>query len=201
MFDRRQFFGLTGGAAALALIPDTTLSRTVTADEVFRDKDAPALGNPEGDVTVAEYFDYQCSWCKKIHPDVMDVIAQDGNVRLLMKDWPVFGEVSVFAAQVALGAAQMGQYRTVVDTLMGMTGRLTPDSVTAAVEKQGIAMDDVAAAIRAHNEAISGLLTRNWNQATAFGFRGTPSFVIGTTSYPGVLDKKKLREAIAAARG
>ena len=201
MFDRRQFFGLTGGAAALALIPETALSRTLTPEEVYRDKDAPLLGNPDGDVTVAEYFDYQCSWCKKIHPDVMDVIEEDGNVRLMMKDWPVFGEVSVFAAQVALGAAQMGRYRSVVDTLLGMSGRLTPDSVSAAVEKQGIAMDDVAAAVRAHNDTISGLLTRNWNQATAFGFRGTPSFAIGTTTYPGVLDKGKLREAIAAARG
>lgn len=201
MFDRRTFLGLTGGFAATAMSPAIAAAQDISPEAVFRDSDAPVLGNPDGDVTVAEYFDYQCSWCKKIHPDVMDVVAEDGNVRLVMKDWPVFGEVSVFAAQVALGAARIGKYRLAVDTMMGLRGRITPDTVTAAMEDNGVAMDDIAVAVRAHNDAISGLLTRNWNQATAFGFAGTPSFVIGKATYPGVLDKKKLREAIARARG
>jgi protein-disulfide isomerase len=201
MFERRQFLALGGGFAALVLAPAGTRAQDVTAKAVFGDKEATVLGNPQGDVSIAEYFDYQCSWCKKIHPDVMDVVEEDGKVRLLMKDWPVFGEVSIFAAQLALGAARIGKYRTVVDTLLALPGRLTPETASAAVEDQGISMDEIAEAVRTHNDAISGLLTRNWEQATAFGFRGTPSFAIGTTTYPGVLDKGKLREAIAAARG
>ena len=98
MYDRRHFLGLSGSAAALAFLPRTAGAKTLTPEEVFEDADAPILGNPDGDVTIAEFFDYQCSWCKKIHPDVMDVVAEDGNVRLMMKDWPVFGEASVFAA-------------------------------------------------------------------------------------------------------
>ncbi len=201
MFDRRQVLALGGGVAALMLSPAGARAQDVTAKAVFRDEDAPVLGNPDGDVSIAEYFDYQCSWCKKIHPDVMDVVEDDGKVRLLMKDWPVFGEVSVFAAQLALGAARIDKYRTVVDTLLGLQGRLTPETASAAVEKAGIPMEKIARAVNTHNDAISGLLTRNWEQATAFGFRGTPSFAIGTTTYPGVLDKGRLREAIARARG
>ena len=201
MYDRRHFLGLSGSAAALAFLPRTAGAKTLTPEEVFEDADAPILGNPDGDVTIAEFFDYQCSWCKKIHPDVMDVVAEDGNVRLMMKDWPVFGEASVFAAQVALGAAQFGKYRTVMDTLLGMSGRLSLETVSEAVEHRGIAMDDIAAAVRANNDKISGLLTRNWHQAEAFGFTGTPSFGIGTTTYRGALNKKALREAIAKARG
>ena len=201
MFDRRTFLGLTGGFAATAMSPAIAAAQDISPEAVFRDSDAPVLGNPDGDVTVVEYFDYQCCWCKKIHPDVMDVVEDDGKVRLLMKDWPVFGEVSVFAAQLALGAARIGKYRTVVDTLLGLQGRLTPETASAAVEKAGISMEEIARAVNTHNDAISGLLTRNWEQATAFGFRGTPSFAIGTTTYPGVLDKGRLREAIARARG
>ncbi|MGO8610641.1 thioredoxin domain-containing protein [Rhizobium ruizarguesonis] len=109
MIDRRRLLSVAASAAILAVVaPRTGSTQQLTRDDVFRDPDTPVLGNPNGDVTVVEFFDYQCPYCKKSHPDVKSVVAEDGNVRLIMKDWPVFGDASVFAAQAVLGANEIG---------------------------------------------------------------------------------------------
>ncbi|MCP8895148.1 DsbA family protein [Shinella daejeonensis] len=172
----------------------------LTQKEVFFDKDAPVLGNPKGDVTVVEFFDYQCPYCKKAHPAIRKAVEADGNVRLVLKDWPIFGDTSIFAAQAVLGAAQIGKYETAMEALMKTKGRLTHEEIESSLAGAGLSMTEIAAAVNKHNDRISGLLDRNYNQALAFNFSGTPSFVIGSTLYPGVLDEKGLRAAIAKAR-
>ena len=82
-------------AAALGEGFDDTLSR----DAVLRDPEIPALGNPQGDLTVVEYFDYQCPYCKKVAPEIAQVVRDDGKIRLVLKDWPIFGAVSKSAAR------------------------------------------------------------------------------------------------------
>ncbi|QGG92013.1 thioredoxin domain-containing protein [Agrobacterium sp. MA01] len=172
----------------------------LTKDEVFNDKDAPFLGNPKGDVTVVEFFDYQCPYCKKAHPMVKKVIERDGNVKLVMKDWPIFGDASIFAAQAVLGAAQIGKYEIAMGALMKTKGKLTHDDIESTLTAAGLSMDEIAVAVNKHVEKISGLLDRNYAQATAFNFAGTPAYVIGWSLYPGVLDEKGLVDAIARAR-
>ena len=78
-------------------IGDEGLSR----DSVLRDPEIPALGNPNGDVTIVEYFDYQCPYCKKVDPELMRVAQEDGKVRVVFKDWPIFGGASTYAAKMA----------------------------------------------------------------------------------------------------
>jgi protein-disulfide isomerase len=202
MLTRRNLINATLGTVALStLMPRLSFAQDVTKEEIYFDKDAPVLGNPKGDVTLVEFFDYQCPYCKKSHPTVKKLVEEDGNIRLVLKDWPVFGGASIFAAQAVLGAAQIGQYEKAMEALMRTSGKLTEEVVEKALTGAGLKMKEIAAAVNKHNGKISGLLDRNYSQALALNFVGTPSFVIGSHLYPGVLDEKGLKEAIATARG
>jgi len=173
--------------------------RQLTPDAVFYDPDAPVLGNPEGDVSIAEYFDYQCPYCKAGHPDLMDVVTTDGNVRLVLKDWPILSAASIYASQLGLGAVDLGVYDAVNHALMQTTGRLSEDVVDTAVATV-VEPEAALQAYRDNRSTWDALLMRNQQQAAAFGFGGTPAFVIGTTIYAGGLDRQALEDAIAAAR-
>lgn len=202
MLTRRNMINATLGTAALStLVPRLSFAQDVTKEEIYFDKDAPVLGNPKGDVTLVEFFDYQCPYCKKSHPMVKKLVEEDGNIRLVLKDWPVFGGASIFAAQAVLGAAQIGHYEKAMEALMRTSGKLTEEVVESSLTGAGLKMKEIAAAVNKHNGKISGLLDRNYNQAVALNFVGTPSFVIGSHLYPGVLDEKGLKEAVAMARG
>jgi protein-disulfide isomerase len=175
-------------------------AQQLTQQDVFFDPDAPVLGNPKGDVTIVEFFDYQCPYCKKAHPDVKQVVREDGNVRYIMKDWPVFGDASVFASQAALGAVELGLYEAVNSALMATPGALTEEDVKKIIVGAGADLQQLGSAVNANFKKISALLERNYNQALAFNFSGTPSFVIGNALYAGLLDKDTLRGAIRSAR-
>lgn len=201
MLTRRTVLAASLAAAAASLIEGRpSFAQQLTKQQVFFDKDAPVLGNPKGDVTIVEFFDYQCPYCKKIHPTVEKIVKADGNVRLILKDWPIFGDASVFAAQAVLGAAQIGQYRPAMEALMKTKAKLSHEDIEKALTGAGLSMKELTAAVNRHNAKISGLLDRNYSQALAFNFAGTPSFVIGSAIFPGVLDEKGLKEAIAKAR-
>jgi len=189
-----------GGAVAAAALPLSTRAQQLTQAEVYYDPDAPVLGNPKGNVTLVQFFDYQCPYCKKSHADVEAVVKADGNVRLVMKDWPIFGDSSVFASQAVLGAASLGQYEQAMEPLMATPGALSEEDVKSILSGAGFDLSKLAAAVNKNFTKISGLLERNFNQAAAFGFAGTPAFVIGTGLYSGVLDQHGLRNAIALAR-
>src|SRR5580698_4026266 len=108
-------------AIALAEGPGDVLSR----DAVLRDPEIPALGNPKGDVTVVEFFDYQCPYCKKLAPEIAQLLKEDGNIRLVLKDWPIFGAVSTSAAQLAMATKYQDKYAQAHDALIGATEKLT----------------------------------------------------------------------------
>ena len=121
--NRRTFVG-TG--LALATLPGPVFAQDVLAARlVFHDPAAPVLGNSNGDVSIVEFYDYQCPFCKKMNPDMIEEVQRDGHVRLVMKDWPIFGPVSVRASKLVLGASVLGHYRQAHDALMATPGRLT----------------------------------------------------------------------------
>ncbi|MGF0539183.1 DsbA family protein [Agrobacterium sp. ES01] len=201
MIERRTLLKGVGAVAALSFLGQIpALASALTEDDIFLDEDAPVLGNPDGDVTMAEYFDYQCGYCKAVHADVMSLVEEDGNIKLLMKDWPIFGDASIYAAQAVLGAAQIGQYEPAMEALITAKGRLTKTYIKMRLESAGVDMDAVAAAVNANSGKISGLLDRNYQQAVGLRFRGTPSFIIGTTVYPGAMDRDAMKRAVEAAR-
>lgn len=200
--NRRSFLTVAGSSFGAAMVlPRRSSAQALTPHTVFYDPDAPVLGNPDGDVTIAEFFDYQCPFCKKDHPIVESFLKSDPKVRLVMKDWPVFGPPSVRASHLVLGASSLGQYRTAFDALMATKGKLSDAEVSRLLADAGIDVAKAQAAYEKDKSRWGGLLARNAAQAEAFGLQGTPAFIIGRTIYPGFLDAAALRQAVAKARG
>jgi protein-disulfide isomerase len=175
---------------------DTVLSR----DAVLHDADIPVMGNPQGDITIVEYFDYQCPDCKKLAPDLAQVVHDDGKVRLIMKDWPILGPPSDATARLVLATRYQNKYNESHEAVIGLKGRLTDSSAREALEKAGVDVTRADADLAAHKDEIDALLKRNNAQAEAFGFQATPSFIIGTFRVPGPIDAAMFKRAIADAR-
>lgn len=199
MLTRRYLLKATAAGLAAAALPLPVLAQAeLTVEEVLFDPQIPVLGNPRGDVTIAEYFDYQCPFCKRGHQDLVDVVRDDGNVRLVMKDWPIFGAASVHASSLVLAAGK--EYEKALHALMATKGRLGEEDVDAVLEKAGLDPQSLLAAFKRDQDRIDGIFARNMDQANAFGFGGTPAFLLNTRVHHGAMDKQALRDAIAAAR-
>lgn len=205
---RREILALTAGAGLAGIAGGAVLwtrgrgteTAGLTIEDVLHDPDNPVLGNPEGALSIVEYFDYQCPYCKMGHSMLTDVVAEDGDIRLVMKDWPIFGGPSVLASQLVFGAASMGSYEQAHEALMATEARLTEDQIRQVLQGGGIDTDAALAAYRAERGKWDGLLGRNSAQAAELGLQGTPAFIIGARIHPGALDETRLRSAIAEAR-
>jgi len=167
-------------------------------DTLDRDPNAPVLGNPEGDVTVVEFFDYNCPYCRRAKPEIEALLAADPDVRLVYREWPILGEGSVFAARAALAAREQGLYEDFHWALMGMSGRAEESSVLRIAEDIGL---DVAQ-LRRDMEApeIDAHIETSMRLAQVLGITGTPSFVIGDALVPGVVDAEQLQTLVTDAR-
>jgi len=183
-------------AAAFAEGFDDTLSR----DAVLRDPEIPVLGNPQGDLTVVEYFDYQCPYCKKIAPEIAKVVREDGKIRLVLKDWPIFGPISKSAAELALAAKYQNKYQEAHDALIGAKEKLSDANISELLTKAGIDNEKTRQDLQAHQKTIADVLIHNNAQADAFGFQGTPGFIVGFFRVPGVVEMKVFKQIIADAR-
>src|SRR6195256_2065369 len=127
---RRQALALLGaGALGAGLAPRLARGprdeKVLTEALVLRDPDTPGTGNPDGDITSVEYFDYNCPYCRKIAPEIRQVVQDDGKVRLVLKDWPIPGEVSKIAARMALATKYQGKFVEAHEALIGVSSRLT----------------------------------------------------------------------------
>jgi protein-disulfide isomerase len=172
----------------------------LSREAVLHDPDIPDLGNAQGDITIVEYFDYQCPYCKKTAPELAEVAREDGKVRIVLKDWPIFGPASAYAAKMALASKFQNKYEEAHDALIAAKTKLTEAAVDDLLAKAGV---DVARATTdrdAHAQDIDALLARNDAQARAFGFQGTPAFIIGTFRVPGSLNTAGFKRAISDAR-
>lgn len=198
----RRFFtqGLGMLAVSQALVSRALAQSGPSVEDVLFDPDQPVLGNPDGDLSIVEYFDYQCPFCKRNHPDLMRAVERDGNIRLLMKDWPIFGGTSTRAAQLALGGLAGDNYARAHAALMATQGRLSDHDIDTALMDAGLSVDSLRAGYSAQRDRLDGLMVRNGRQAAAFGFSGTPAFIIGTVIYPGALNADDLADAIRLAR-
>lgn len=208
---RRNILGVAAGFSLAGLAGAAFLDRGnsinmgaetagTSVDDVLFDPDNPVLGNPGGDLTIVEYFDYQCPFCKRGHSMLTDVVAEDGAIRLVMKDWPIFGAPSVLASQLVLGAASLGSYAQAHSALMATDAKLSEDQIRQVLGDGGIDTEAALKAYRADRDKWDRLLGRNSAQAAELRLAGTPAFIIGTTLYPGALDETRLRGAIAEAR-
>jgi len=199
---RRQILGLAGGAAVLGALPHPALAQGAEPSEVsvLRDPDIPVAGNPDGDIAIVEWFDYQCPYCRRLEPELQQVIQDDGKVRWLRKDWPVLGPVSVVAARMALACKFQDKYDKAHDAMMGVNSKLTEPRIDELLAGAGIDVDRAKRDLATNAKVIDGILKRNNEQAEALGFRGTPSFIVGKFRVPGVLTMAQFEQVIADAR-
>ncbi|WP_167365276.1 DsbA family protein [Mesorhizobium qingshengii] len=167
----------------------------------MNDPDMPFVGSNTADVTIAEFVDYNCPYCKKSHPALKKLLASDPRIRVLYKEWPIFGPVSEYAARLALAAKWQGRYAIAHDALMSAPRRFTAnEAVRAVLRTTGIDLKKLDADATKHEAEITRLLARNNLQAETIGLQGTPAWIVGPFLIPGGLDFAQLQEAVAEAR-
>lgn len=191
---------LAGLRAAEQQARESTRAATIAAqgDALLRDPADPVKGNPRGDVTLVEFFDARCGYCKALHPTLEALIQADPNLRVVMKDLPILGPSSVVASRVLLAAQRQGKYQPLQAALMRLRGEPTEAVLKAEAEKLGL---DWARLQRdMQDPAIQQRLAGNLALAQALSIEGTPALVIGTTLVPGAVDLPTLRELVAEAR-
>ena len=172
----------------------------LSSESILRDPGIPVEGNPKGDITIVEYFDYRCPYCKKVNPVLQKVIQDDGHVCLVFKDWPVFGDVSIYAARLGLAAKYQNKYAQAHEALISVKEKLSEENVQTTLAQAGIDVDRAQRDLAANQKEVDAILARNHEQATGLGFEGTPAFIIGHFRVPGALDEANFKKAIADAR-
>lgn len=167
-------------------------------DLVERDPNAPVLGNPDGDVTIVEFFDYNCPYCRRAKPEIEALLAADPNVRLVYREWPILGEGSGFAARAALAAREQDLYEEFHWALMDMNGRAEEATVMEVAEDVGLDLVQLRRDMEAPE--IEEHIATSMRLSQALGFNGTPSFVIGEALVPGLVEQEQLQALVARVR-
>ena len=172
-------------------------ARDVLNDRAAIEDGAPVMGNPQGDVTVVEFLDYNCGYCKRAIGEVQALLEADPNVRLVVREWPILSEGSVVAARAALASENQGRYAEMHEALMALP-RADEGSVMATAERLGLDMARLRADMA--DPAIDAHFDRSHELTRAFGFSGTPSFVIGDELVPGAVPMDAMQGLVDAAR-
>ena len=166
---------------------------------LLQDKYSVVAGNPKGNVTIVEFFDYRCGYCKAVKPQLERVLKNDSNIRVVYKEFPVLGPVSTYASRAAIAARKQGddKYRAYHDALM-KARRLNAPAILAIAKKVGLNVDKLR---RDMNDPVVGeTLRRNHVLAQKLGIRGTPAFVIGDEMVPGAIGAAQIAARVARAR-
>lgn len=173
---------------------------------IFNSPDSPTFGNKDGDVTIVEFLDYQCAHCKTMGPVVFDVLKQDNKLRFVVKELPIFGGTSNYAARAAIAAHKQDpkKFETFHKDLLAAPSKLSNDKVIAIAKKAGLDTDQLKKDIE--SKEVKAQITDNFRLAQELGLMGTPAFIIsnrdGTkTEYmPGAITKERLTKTIKSAR-
>lgn len=156
-------------------------------------------GNPEGDVTIVEFFDYQCGYCKRSFEPLMDFVEKDGNVKLILKEFPILGPGSLEAAKAAIAAKKQGRYLEMHSALYEHKGGLDEQAIMEIAEEIGLDGEKLKADM--NDPAIADMVSQQYDLAEALGIDGTPAFIVGGTLYPGAADAARLQQMVDTARG
>lgn len=169
------------------------------ADAIFNDPDKIVLGNPNGDVTLVEMFDYNCSYCRGALPDLAALLSEDKNLRVVLKEFPILSSGSVDAARVAVQVAKSGaDYWTFHQALFTSRGEV--DVNTALDEAKTLGLDPVMLKAGMQSKSVNDVLQRSYDLAKALNVTGTPTYIIGDALIPGAVPIDDLRTAIANMR-
>lgn len=168
------------------------------ADQIFRESIDLVAGNPKGDVTMVEFFDYNCAWCKKGLPEVLKLIDGDKNLRLVMKEFPIFGEESEYAARAALASRKQDKYWPFHLAMLGHAGKVNKAAVDQIAKDVGLDLAQLKQDMEAPE--VRETIARNQKLAEDLAITGTPAFVIDKTVIPGYLPADGLAAVIKDVR-
>ena len=166
--------------------------------EVFDDPNTPVGGNPKGDVSLVEFFDYRCPYCKQVEPALEKLLGEDKQLRFVYKELPVLGPDSVTAARAALAARNQGKYDPYRRAMMALKGQIDEDAVFKVAGSVGLDVERLKRDMT--DPGIEKALKANIKLADALDIKGTPGFVIGDEIVPGAISLDELKDMIARAR-
>jgi len=166
--------------------------------DLVNDPTAPVGGNPNGDVTIVEFFDYRCPYCKQVEPSLEALLREDGKVRIVYKEFPILGKEPVYSSRVALAAHKQDKYKAFHTAMMAAKVKIDEDAILRVATSVGINIEKVKTDMG--SAEIDEMIKRNYELAEALDIRGTPAFVIGRELIPGAIDITTMKEKIAAAR-
>jgi len=167
-------------------------------DALTKSQHGSVVGNASGDVTLVEFFDYRCPYCKQVAPAIDALLAEDKKLRVVYKEFPVLGADSITAARAALAAQKQGKYEALHRALIGMKGQINEAAIFGAAKSAGLDVERLKRDME--TPEIDGFLQANHQLASALDIRGTPGFVIGDEVVPGAVSVDALRQMIATAR-
>ena len=167
---------------------------TSRAEEIFRSASSPVIGNAQGDVTLVEFFDYQCGYCKRAQPDLERLVKQDSGLKVVLKEFPILGPASVTAARASLAAQKQDKYLDFHTKLMGFKGPLTDEVVYTVAGQVGLDLDKLKRDM--NDPSVVSELRDNMDLAQKLGVQGTPAFVINDQIIPGAVGFDALKSQI-----
>lgn len=173
----------------------------LNAAALFEDPNSWVGGNPEGDITLVEFLDYRCGYCRRAHPEVAELIESDGNIRIIVKEFPILGEQSVLASRFALAVREVAgdeTYGAVSDALMTMRSDVTEESLARLAEQFDLDPDTVMAEM--NTDAVTQILQDNRALAQRMQITGTPTFVLEDQMLRGYLPLEQMRALVEEAR-
>lgn len=172
--------------------------RTEALKLVRNDIGDPMMGNPDGSIVVYEFSDYNCGYCKRMFEPIRQLIEEDGDVRMVIKEFPILSQSSMVAAQAAVAAQAQGVFPQFHINMMTSRGAVSMDSIMDAAEDAGADLDRLRRDM--NSDAVNAIIARTRQAATALEISGTPGLVIGDTIIPGAIGIEQLRQVIAEER-
>lgn len=179
---------------------DASLVQT-NAQAIFDDGYSWVGGNPEGDVTLVEFMDYRCSYCRKAFDEVAQLVSEDGNIRFVVKEFPILGEQSLQAARFAIATKMVAgdtAYKQVHDALMTMRGNVTDASLTAMAERFDLEPGPIMK--KMDSDAVNAIIRKNRELAQRLQISGTPTFVLEDRMLRGYVPLENMQQIVSDVR-
>ena len=166
--------------------------------ELLSPSEGTVIGNPRGDVTVVEFFDYNCGYCKSMFQSMVEILKEDPEMRLVLKEYPILGPSSVTASRAALAARNQGKYSDLHLALLSFKGSLSDSVIMVIAQNAGLDVRKLQEDMK--DPEITDILVKNHSLADELGVEGTPQVIIGEVFLPGAVPKEEIVAAIAKAR-
>jgi protein-disulfide isomerase len=167
-------------------------------DKLLSPKEQTILGNHQGDITIVEFFDYNCGYCKSMFTDLIQVVKSDGKIKLVLKELPILGPNSVTATKAALAARNQRKYPEFHQALISYKGRIDDAAITAVAKGVGLNVDKLLEDMK--DPEFDKIIDENRQLAEELNITGTPALIVGKTFVPGAIGKDKLQNLVAEAR-